>query len=159
MDKKIKKIEPEMEYPDYMGVNALHNLKDSPFSVFKTHDLSFVMAMVIRKINELVEVVNGEEQDPKELTHDEDIDEIIDLYTNVNKKGRSPQVFNKTIFGPTFNAGDEVWFMIKNKAERGVIESENEHHAMVKREVQPTRCIKISRIFKTKEELIESLFN
>lgn len=58
MDKKIKKIEPEMEYPDCMGLNSLQNLKDNPFSVFNTHDLSFVMAMVIRKTNELVEVVN-----------------------------------------------------------------------------------------------------
>lgn len=58
MDKKIKKIKPEMEYPDCMGLNSLQNLKDNPFSVFNTHDLSFVMAMVIRKINELVEAVN-----------------------------------------------------------------------------------------------------
>lgn len=59
MDKKIKKIKPEIEYPDCMGLNSLQNLKDNPFSVFNTHDLSFVMAMVIRKINELVEAVNA----------------------------------------------------------------------------------------------------
>lgn len=58
MNKKIKKIEPEMEYPDYMGEESLQNLKDNPFSGLQTHDLSFVMAMVIRKTNELVDAVN-----------------------------------------------------------------------------------------------------
>lgn len=59
MSNKIKKIEPEMEYPDYIGKESLQNLKDNPFSGFQTHDLSFVMAMVIRKINELVDAVNA----------------------------------------------------------------------------------------------------
>jgi len=58
-----------------------------------------------------------------------------------------------------FNIGDEVWFMINNKAERGIIETADEYSAMVKRRKQPTRCLRIERIFKTKEELIESLFN
>lgn len=58
-----------------------------------------------------------------------------------------------------FNIGDEVWFMINNKAERGIIETADEYSAMVKRRKQTTRCFRIERIFKTKEELIESLFN
>lgn len=59
MSNKIKKIEPEMEYPDCMGEESLQELKDNPFSGLQAHDIAFVMAMVIRKVNELVDAVNA----------------------------------------------------------------------------------------------------
>jgi|SRR5690625_2651216 len=114
MSNKIKKIEPEMEYPDYLGAKSLQELKNTPFSVFNTHDLSFVMAMVIRKTNELVDAVNAPGDKGSEILT---TDEILGFPRAVEVYVRTPSVSRPESWvwckAMAFGESGGRWFVIE----------------------------------------------